>query len=272
MSDLASMAKHAIQQEEETWWGMFDSSKVSAESQELVHVSTLLLLLSTAPLGGLALISWVLDLELASPIVVGTIRTFLQLTLLGLILQPIFILGEERWWLVILYTFLMVLLASYESAARSKYHFQGMFPCVLASLLINVTLVSLFTFLIIIRPTPVWDPQYVIPIVGMLLGNCINGIALSLNAAISALVEQNREVELYLSFGATAFEASSRLMREAVRTGAVPMLNTLSVIGIISIPGKSELRSYMLVDVVKMRYLTSSSCILSPSLITFLQV
>jgi putative ABC transport system permease protein len=205
--------------------------------EKLVHVSTLLVLLSAAPLGGIALISYWMDLKLASPIVVGCIRTFVQLMLLGVILQPIFVLGVEHCWLVILYTLLMVLLASCESVARSKYHFKGMLYCVLASLSLNFTLVSLFTFLVIIRPQPLWDPQYVIPIVGMLLGNCINGIALSLNAAIAALVEQHREVELYLSFGATGVEASSRLIGEAVRTGAMPMLNTMSVIGIISIPG-----------------------------------
>jgi putative ABC transport system permease protein len=213
------------------------SSSPPAGGEKLVHVSTLLLLLSAAPLGGIALISWRMDLKLASPIVVGCIRTFLQLTILGFILQPIFVLGIEHAWLVIFYTLLMVLLASYESVARSKYHFQGMLYSVLASLLLNFALVSLFTFLVIVRPQPLWDPQYVIPIVGMLLGNCMNGIALSLNAIIAGLVEQQREVELYLSFGATGVEASSRLVREAVRVGAMPMINTMSVIGIISIPG-----------------------------------
>ena len=58
-----------------------------------------------------------------------------------------------------------------------------------------------------------------------------------MNNLCSALVEQRREIELYLSFGATRSEAVSRLLREAVRSGAMPILNSMAVIGIISIPG-----------------------------------
>jgi putative ABC transport system permease protein len=72
---------------------------------------------------------------------------------------------------------------------------------------------------------------------GMLLGNCINGVSLSLNVFLTSLVESSREVELFLSFGASSYEASSRLLREAVRTGAMPQLNSMAIIGIISIPG-----------------------------------
>jgi len=52
-----------------------------------------------------------------------------------------------------------------------------------------------------------------------------------------SLVEQQREIDLYLSFGASYSEAISRLLREAVRVGTTPLLNSMSVIGIIAIPG-----------------------------------
>ncbi len=72
----------------------------------------------------------------------------------------------------------------------------------------------------------------------MLLGNCINGISLALNSLFTSLVECSREVELLLSFGANKNEASSRLVREAVRTGTIPQLNSMAIIGLISIPGE----------------------------------
>lgn len=210
---------------------------VQANTSELVKVATPLLLLSMVPILSIALISWHLDLKLESPIVVGTFRTFAQLSILGLILQPIFVWGEQKWWLVLGYTFLMVLIASYEAASRSKYYFKGMYSCVLISILSNIALVSMFAFGVIVRPTPLWDPQYVIPIVGMLLGNSISGVGLSLNSILTALVEQQREVELFLSFGASSFEASSGLLRESLRTGTMPLLNSMAIIGLVSIPG-----------------------------------
>lgn len=203
----------------------------------LIHVSTLSLLFSMMPLLGLALVSWHMGLALESPIVVGTLRTFVQLSILGAILQPIFTWGVEYYWLVLLYVLFLVLLGSLETSSRSKFYFRGMFSCILAAFLVNIGFVSLFSFGLIIRPRPLWNPQYVIPIVGMLLGNCINGVALSMNAILISIVEQSQEIELYLSFGGSAEEASSRLLREAVRVGAMPMLNSMAVIGLISIPG-----------------------------------
>ncbi len=41
-----------------------------------------------------------------------------------------------------------------------------------------------------------------------------------------------------LSFGANRDEATSRLVREAVRTGTIPQLNSMAIIGLISIPGE----------------------------------
>jgi putative ABC transport system permease protein len=203
----------------------------------LIHVSTLSLSFAMMPLLGLALVSWLMGLDLESPIVVGAFRTFVQLSILGAILHPIFTWGVQYYWLVFLYVLFLVLLASLETSSRSKFYFQGMFPCILASFLVNIGVVSLFSFGLIIKPRPLWNPQYVIPIVGMLLGNCINGVALSMNAILTSLVEQSQEIELYLSFGGSAEEASSRLLREAVRIGAMPMLNSMAVIGLISIPG-----------------------------------
>jgi len=207
------------------------------ESETLVNVSAVAILISMAPLLVVALISNKLNLGIESPIIVSTIRTFVQLSLLAYILDPIFAKGVELWWLVVGYCCLMVLLASYEGSIRSKYYIDGQFWMVLFPMFINVVVVALFAFYVVIKPDPRWDPQYVIPIVGMLLGNCINGISLALNSLFTSLVECSREVELLLSFGATSYEATARLVQEAVRNGTMPQLNSMAIIGLISIPG-----------------------------------
>ena len=206
-------------------------------SDPLIDVSYPHLLMAMAPLLVMAWGSWYLELDIESPLLVGTIRTFIQLSILSVILNPIFQLGVEYWWLVLGYTLFMILLAAYESSSRIKYYFKNLFWYVLGAMLINIALVAAFAFGVIIRPQPVWDPQYVIPIIGMLLGNCINGISLSLNALLTSMVENSREVELFLCFGATSYEASSLPVREALRAGAMPQLNGMAIIGIISIPG-----------------------------------
>jgi len=204
---------------------------------QLVDVSIPKLILSTSPLLIACFVSWLLDLDLASSIVVSSLRTFIQLSVVGFILVPIFQAGVDHWYVVFAYVLFMCLLAAREATSRSKYTYKGLFLCVLVAILVNVALVSIFAFAVIIEPTPVYNPQYVIPICGMLLGNCITGIALSLSSLITSFAEQQAELELMLCFGGTKYEGSARLLREAVRAGTMPTLNGMAVIGLISIPG-----------------------------------
>lgn len=205
-------------------------------NEGVIRVSVPSLLLAVIPLLCIAAVCYHLGLiSISSSIATGCLRTFVQLSLLGTMLRPIFM--WKKIWLVIGYALFMITLAAYESSSRTKYVFEGQFSYIFFSLALNVGMVGLLAFVIIIKPKPVWNPRYVIPIVGMLLGNSLNGVSLSLNSITTALVEQQGEIELYLSFGASKYEAVSRLLMEAIKTGATPILNTMRVIGIISIPG-----------------------------------
>ena len=205
--------------------------------EELIEISLSKLGLSLVPLIALVIASQHMGLELSSPMIIGIIRTFVQLSILGAILTPIFIWGTKHWWIVVLYVTFMVLLASFEASSRSLYYYKGMTVSILMAFCVNVCLLSLFAFGLVIQPVPLWDPQYVIPVVGMLLGNCVNGISLANNSFLTALVEQSNELEVYLCFGANSAEASSRLTRQAAQVGAMPTINSMMVIGLISIPG-----------------------------------
>ena len=212
------------------------TSAAAATNTDLIAVSTPSLLLMGVPFGAIALICARMGLlNMSSGLLTGALRTFLQLSILGSILRPIFLWGNK--WLVLGYAFCMTVLAAYESSSRTKYIFENQFFCILGSLVFNVSWVAIFCFGIILQPTPRWNPRYVIPIVGMILGNSVSAIALSLNTLTKSLVEQQAEIELYQSFGATKFEAVGRLFEEAMQAGATPILNTMRVIGIISIPG-----------------------------------
>lgn len=201
----------------------------------LIRISNLSLLLSMAPLFIVVMATTQMQLDLSSSILSGVLRTLIQLSILGVILHPIFTSNNSA--LVLGYCFVMVLIAAHVSCSRTKYSFQGQFLGVFGSLIVNVVAIGIFSFYLIIRPQPVWDPQYVIPIIGMILGNCVNGISLTMDHLSTSLVEQQREIELYLSFGATYREAVSRLLRESVQSGTTPLLNSMAVIGIVAIPG-----------------------------------
>ncbi|MCD5405754.1 MAG: ABC transporter permease, partial [Desulfotomaculum sp.] len=90
---------------------------------------------------------------------------------------------------------------------------------------------------LVINPEPWYSARVVIPIIGMILGNVMNGIALSLDKLYSEVSARFEEVETLLAFGATPWEAVRDIVREAIRTGMTPTINSLMVVGIVSLPG-----------------------------------
>jgi putative ABC transport system permease protein len=89
----------------------------------------------------------------------------------------------------------------------------------------------------ILRPTPLWDPQYVIPLLGMLLGNALTGISLGLDRFLTGVLRDRARVEGFLALGATRWETAQEEVREALRVGLIPTVNSMLVMGIVSLPG-----------------------------------
>eukprot|EP00534_Pseudo-nitzschia_fraudulenta_P000295 CAMPEP_0201116996 /NCGR_PEP_ID=MMETSP0850-20130426/1119_1 /ASSEMBLY_ACC=CAM_ASM_000622 /TAXON_ID=183588 /ORGANISM="Pseudo-nitzschia fraudulenta, Strain WWA7" /LENGTH=1188 /DNA_ID=CAMNT_0047381229 /DNA_START=203 /DNA_END=3769 /DNA_ORIENTATION=- len=208
------------------------------EESPLVVVSAGKLLFLALPLVCLAVVFARLGLfDVSNSILEGCFRTFFQLHVLGCLLSPIFKHGIKRPVIVVSYALFMIVLASYEASSRTKYTHDDQFYIIVQSLVLNVGWVALWAFGAILKPRPVWNPQYVLPIVGMLLGNSINGVSLTLDTITTSLVERHSEVDLYLSFGATQFEAVSGIVAHAIQKGTTPALNMMCVVGIVSIPG-----------------------------------
>lgn len=220
-----------------------ESSSSATSTSDATILSIKSLLLASAPLllvavAGRSDLAHTLGVPptLSPSLLEGCLRTMIQLSLLGSFLRPIFQANSPL--IVLAYTSFMITLAAYETTSRTTYQFEGQFVFVLASLAGNVGCVAAWAFGVILRPRPVWwNPRYVIPIVGMLLGNSISAISLSLNSLTTSLVENRSEIEFWLSLGATPPEATRRLVRQAIQAGTTPILNTMRVIGIISIPG-----------------------------------
>lgn len=204
----------------------------------LITVSAKQLILLALPLICLAGIVRMLGLfDVSNSILEGCFRTFIQLHILGSLLSPIFKYGGNHPTLVVCYALFMTVLASYEASSRTKYTYDGQFTVIVQSLVITVAWVAMWAFGAILKPRPIWNPRYLLPIVGMLLGNSINGISITMDTITTSLIEKQSEVDLYLSFGADQYEAVSGIVAHAIQKGATPSLNMMCVVGIVSIPG-----------------------------------
>ena len=180
-------------------------------------------------------LSVALRLGVTRSLLVASVRMTVQLLLVGYVLTYIFALNAPL--PVVAVSLVMAGVAGVAAVNRSSRRFAGAYW----DSLLTVTGVS---FLVtglgvtgIIRVEPWYEPQYVIPLLGMVLGNTLNGISLALERFTESLVAQRGRIETLLALGATRWEAVHTEIRDAVRTGMIPTINSMMVIGLVSLPG-----------------------------------
>jgi putative ABC transport system permease protein len=180
-------------------------------------------------------ISLALQLRLEKRLILATIRTVVQLLLLGLVLRWIFEAGQ--WYFVLALMAAMTLVAGWAAVRRVEQRYAGLLLDSVLAVWVSswcVTAVGLFG---VLGVEPWYRPQYAIPLLGMILHNTLNGISLGMDRFNSELAGKRSEVETLLALGATRWEAARGAMQDAVRTGMIPTINSMMVIGIVSIPG-----------------------------------
>ena len=181
------------------------------------------------------LVSAILRLGLARQLGIAAFRTVVQLLIIGYALNYVF--GIESAWLVLGAALLMIGAASRAAVARSTRTFGGVGWLAFATL-VATGLVTTFTVTgLVVGVSPWYRAQYVIPLLGMILGNGLTGLSLSLDHLLETLSEGRAKIETDLALGASAWEAAREPIREAVRRGLIPIINAMSVVGIVSLPG-----------------------------------
>ncbi len=181
-------------------------------------------------------ISIILRLGMERTLLLASIRTVLQLLLIGLVLEWVFRI--QSWYIVVAILAIMTLIAGVTAAQRNRRRFPGIWFNTIVSVWAASWLVTAYGLLVVIQNTTAWyAPQYAIPLLGMILGNALNGTSIGLNTFTETLVAQREQVESALTLGATRWEAARLPLQQAVRTGMIPIINAMMVVGIVSLPG-----------------------------------
>jgi putative ABC transport system permease protein len=180
-------------------------------------------------------LSWALRLGLARTLVVASVRMTVQLLLVGLVLAWIFALNQPL--PVIAIALFMATLASVSAVNRTRRRFAGIYWDAFVSVVGAAFVVTGLAVTGIIRVRPWYEAQYAIPLLGMVLGNVLNGISLALDRFTEGVVARRAHVETLLALGASRWEAAQDLIREALRVGMIPTVNSMMVMGIVSLPG-----------------------------------
>jgi putative ABC transport system permease protein len=202
---------------------------VSLTPLDLVLASLLLVLTA-----GLSL---AFRLGLERTIAVSALRMCLQLAAVGLVLKLVFDSGSSL--ATAGFALMMLVATAYEAGSRQERRFQGAASYLIggAAPFVAGLLASIFAVTAIIGTEPWWAPRFLLPILGMMIGNALAGVTLVLDTITSAAVRERAAIEARLSLGATRVDAMQDVLRRGLKAGLTPILSAMAVAGLVSVPG-----------------------------------
>lgn len=177
------------------------------------------------------LLSKTLNLGLEKDTIIATVRSIIQLLIVGYILK--FVFDSES----LLYIFLMVALlivAATHNAQRKGASIQGITWKVAATLIfVEVLTQSILLGFQITPPTA----QYIISISGMVVGNSMVLSILFLNRFTAEVESHQDETELVLSLGGTPKQAIHSQLIKSIKASMIPTIESQKTVGLVQLPG-----------------------------------
>ncbi len=180
-------------------------------------------------------VSVVLRLGMHRRLTIAALRTVVQLMLVGYVLKFVFGLGGLL--PVLALALVMITAASRAAAGRPDHSYRLVTVDAFVTLLLTGLITTVMVTGLVIRVEPWFEARYLVPLLGMVLGNGLTGISLCLDSLLTSLADRHAEVEMELAHGATRWEAARAPLQDAVRRGMIPIINSMMVVGIVSLPG-----------------------------------
>jgi putative ABC transport system permease protein len=189
------------------------------------------LFFATALVGIALLIVYKEKLGLGKDILISVFRAVIQLFAVGYLLGYVFELNNV---IVTLALVLVIIFnASFNAGKRSK----GISNAFKISFIAIFTATSLTLLVLIVSGSVLFIPSQVIPITGMIASNSMIAIGIAYRNLNAKFTDQRQQVLEKLALGADLKQASVSLVRDSIRAGMSPTIDSAKTIGIVSLPG-----------------------------------
>ncbi|QLE86834.1 ABC transporter permease [Shewanella sp. Scap07] len=174
-------------------------------------------------------------LKLGKEIVTAVARMTIQLILVGLYLGVLFELNNP--WLNIAWLLVMVLVGASAILSGAKLPKRALFSPLAIALSTATFPLMVLLLIVLLQPSPFYSAQYLIPLAGMLLGNCLSGNIVALQRLFSAFSEKKADYESALVLGATPRQAAWPFVQSALQQSQAPILASMATTGLVTLPG-----------------------------------
>lgn len=177
------------------------------------------------------ILSYLQKLGLEGEMMYSIFRAFLQLSIIGFVLQFIFN-QRNSGWIVLAYLF-MVSIAGYTAGQRAKHVPRGKYIAGVS--ILAGTAVTMF-LLVLLNVFP-FTPRYIIPVAGMMVGNAMTVTGVTMKRLRDDIKIQMTLVETALALGATPRQATMQQVKRSLVIALSPVLDNAKTVGLISLPG-----------------------------------
>ena len=180
-------------------------------------------------------LAWFFRLGLLKSMAVAVLRMSVQLFLVGLYLKVLFDVNSAA--LSLLWMVAMLAVADFSIVSNAGLSLRRFLPLVFVGVSVTSLGVTLFFVSLVIRPEPFYDARYMIPIFGMILGNCMRGNVLAMERFYRGIRDREKEFVTRQMLGASLGEAAAPYMKLALSAAVGPQVATMATMGIVSLPG-----------------------------------
>ncbi|WJX79204.1 Agglutinin-like protein 3 [Trifolium repens] len=170
-------------------------------------------------------------LGLEVEMIIAILRAFVQLSIIGFVLQFIFN-QQNSGWILLAYLF-MVSIAGYTAGQRAKQVPRGKY--VAGASILTGTAITMFV-LVALSVFP-FTPRYIIPVAGMMVGNSMTVTGVTMKRLRDDIKAQINLVETALALGATPRQATHQQVKRALIIALSPVVDNTKTVGLISLPG-----------------------------------
>lgn len=163
------------------------------------------------------------------------LRMFVQLLVIGYVLHLIFALKTPLPVLLIL--IIMIGFSVQTIGARVKTKMPHFYRVVGTAILFGCGGMTFFFCSLVIGLEPWYDPRYLIPLAGMIIGNSMTGASLAVERLAAEFRERRDEIETALCLGGSIQTVSETAVSSAFRAALIPSVNAMAAMGLVFLPG-----------------------------------
>lgn len=181
-------------------------------------------------------VSYKYKLDKEKDILQASAKMTIQLLAIGFVL--VFLMEGINPIIGSMYIFVMLFFAVRTFKKRiTNNEYKALSKAAVTALIVSSLTILTYFILMIVRPDEIFDPQYIIPIYGMLLGNTLTTITLAYNDLVKNLENERKYIETLTNLGVEPDVTMRKIVNSTFKVAITPVLTSLLAMGLVSLPG-----------------------------------